>query len=144
MHIEILEQRIAPAAFIVTSLADSGPGTLRSIIALANTVAATTTVPNTIVFAKQFHGMSRSCSSRRFRRSPTILSISNITTGLNLTISGDNKFQIFDVYSPGTAINFTVTNLTLAHGKNVAGSASSVTQAPGGGAFISTISPAAW
>jgi predicted outer membrane repeat protein len=34
--IESLESRIAPATFIVTNLSDSGPGSLRAVIALAN------------------------------------------------------------------------------------------------------------
>lgn len=45
--IEALEQRIAPATFIVTTTADSGPGSLRNAITQANATTAT----DEIVFA---------------------------------------------------------------------------------------------
>src|SRR5260221_291265 len=50
--IEILESRIAPATFIVTSTADSGGGSLRQFIDQANLTDA----PDTITFAPSAFG----------------------------------------------------------------------------------------
>ncbi len=43
-RLELLEDRLAPAAFVVTNLTDALPGSLRAAIAAANATAAADTI----------------------------------------------------------------------------------------------------
>jgi len=115
MPIEILETRIAPAGILVLNIADSGPGSLRNAITLANTNGDTS---NDITFAHGLHGAIALKSSL-----PPITS--NITftvlSGSTVSINGGNQFQIFNIQGPQIAVN--ISDLTLTRGSSAYGGA---------------------
>lgn len=109
--IESLESRIAPATFIVTSLADSGPGTLRDAITQANDNEG----PDTIVFGKELTGTIKLAGEQ--------LAITDTLTikgpgASKLAIDGDSKSRIFSVtdFSDETDSKLTVSGLSFHHG----------------------------
>jgi Right handed beta helix region len=88
--LELLESRIAPATFIVTSLADNGPGTLREAIADANENAGA----DLIVFKKGLTGIIELTSGA--------MSISDTLTikgsgAAGLALDAKSRSQIFIV-----------------------------------------------
>ncbi|HEX4083578.1 MAG TPA: right-handed parallel beta-helix repeat-containing protein [Chthoniobacteraceae bacterium] len=116
--IEPLEDRIAPSVFIVSTLADSGAGSLRQAILSAN-ADTTTNAVDSIVFQKTpdvfLHGTIKLKSSL-----PAIdmaagdsLTITGPTAGKpnGITINGGNH-QIFSI--TGGAV--TMTDMTVTHG----------------------------
>ena len=99
LRLETLEDRSVPSTFTVTSLADSGPGTLRAGVASG---------ADTIRFAAGLHGTISLASE--------IAISSNLTIdgpGANrITVSGDNATRVFDI-SGGTV---TIAELRIAEG----------------------------
>jgi len=107
MQIEILESRIAPATLTVTNLADSGTGSLRAEMTLANLNGGS----NAINFASGLHGgiLLRSLL-------PSITNALTITGpgASRLFIDGHGAFQIFNVEGTGGAVG--ISGLTLTQG----------------------------
>jgi hypothetical protein len=88
----------------VTSMGDSGPGTLRDAISAAPDGAA-------ITFARNLHGTITLTSELEIDHDLTISG----PGASQLTISGGDKTRVF--YLGGTtSIHITITNLTIAHG----------------------------
>jgi len=136
MPIEILEDRIAPASFLVVTLADSGPGSLRSGIMA---IDASTDATNTIIFANKLHGSIelRSPLPPITLRPPTTSATPSVTIGgvtsAKITIDGEDRFQIFNIVGTSTTFNVGISDLKLIGGNNQ--NAGSTTKAsPGGGA----------
>ena len=101
-QLEALEGRDVPSTFTVTSLADSGPGTLRAGVASS---------ADTITFAPGLHGTITLASEIAITANLTIHG-----PGANqLTVSGNDATRVFDV--SGSAPVVTIDNLTVAHGK---------------------------
>src|SRR5262245_56612397 len=124
--IESLEPRIAPAAFVVTSLDDSGTGSLRDAIAQANSQEGA----DVILFAKGLTGGIRLAGEQ--------IGITDTLTikgpgAAKLTIDDDSKPRIFSVtdFSPETDSKLTLSGLTLHGGHGPAGD-------PAGGAIASS------
>ena len=114
MRIEILEARIAPASLTVTTIADSGAGSLRAQITQANTNGGS----NTITFASGLHGKILLDSLL-----PAITNALTITGpgAPRLSIDGHGAGVIFDVESTGGAV--AISGLTLTHGQSITGGA---------------------
>jgi len=145
--IETLESRIAPAVFMVTSISDSGPGTLRDAITQANAAAGVDTI--------KFKLPTDSILLLTSGQIPITDSI--IITGPGagkLTISGNNSSRIFNI-SDGSATvkTATISGLTFMDGNGAAGGAiysaesftmtncvvaSSVSSGSGGGVHVGT------
>ena len=110
MPIEILEDRIAPAGFLVTTLADSGANSLREAILTIDTSQDAT---NSIAFANGMHGTIT-------LKSPLPAITVSVTIGgstdARITISGNNDYQIFSV--TGGSLNVNFTDLTFEHGNS--------------------------
>jgi len=132
MCIEILESRIAPAAFLVTTTADYGPGSLRSAIGAADAIGAGNSAngapanTNGIIFAPWVHGTIT-------LQSPLPVITASMTIGeithARITIDGQSSFQIFNINgaSKSQPINVDINDLTLTHG---------VSQTGGGALYI--------
>lgn len=136
MPIEILEDRIAPASFLVVTLADSGPGSLRSGIMA---IDASTDATNTIIFANKLHGaiQLRSPLPPITLPPPTTSAIPSVSIGgvtsAKITINGENRFQIFNIQGISSTFNVNISDLKLIGGNNQ--NVGSKTKAsPGGGA----------
>ena len=119
--IEILESRIAPAVFTVTSLSDSGAGSLRSAIDAANTTAG----HNTILFhlpAPPLHG------ENVITLQSGLTSKGNVTiTGPGagkLIINGAGQFQIFNINDNSATTNSpsVISGLSMVNGMGGRGS----------------------
>jgi hypothetical protein len=94
-----LEDRTVPSTFTVTSLDDSGPGTLRAGVASG---------ADTIKFAPGLHGTITLASEIAITSSLTIDG-----PGANqMTVSGANSTRVFDVSGSNVAID----DLTIANG----------------------------
>ncbi len=106
LQLEVLEDRLALSGspVLVTSSADSGPGSLRD--AIANAVSG-----ETIKFASSVHAITLTSGELAIS---TNLDIEG--PGANkLTISGNNNSRVFDISGPNTV---TIAGLTVAHGKS--------------------------
>ena len=124
---ELLEDRWAPAVLTVTSLADSGAGTLRALIQSSVTRTGGATGNDTIRFAGSLDGGTIGLTTSNNSNSvagPTAFLVSNSTTividgetgltkGLTITRSSGAAFRIFQIY-PGC--NVTLEGLTLSNG----------------------------
>lgn len=130
--LEVLEDRLAPAAFVVTNTADSGTGSLRAAIDAANAAGGS----NTITFAPAVAGQTITASANDtnhpFAFGPTAFVIAK---GDNLTIAGDPALagitlsgggihRLFAVYA---GASLTVENLTLTGGMAQGGAGGNVT-----------------
>jgi Ca2+-binding RTX toxin-like protein len=109
VRIEPLETRALLATFTVTSNSDSGAGSLRNMISLANDTVGT----DVIVFSPSTNGIE-------FDLSSTSISIAGSLTitgnGAALTvIDAQQMSQIFDIKN--TAVNVTISNVTLKNGR---------------------------
>ena len=124
--IEPLEARIAPSIFVVSSLADSGAGTLRDAIAKADTH----TGADTIIF----HLPAPAAHSENIITLASTLTVDPITPGDKLTITGpgagklivngNNAVQAFYLGGPDTTDNpVTISGLSILNGKFAAGGA---------------------
>jgi hypothetical protein len=89
--LEMLEDRLVPSTLTVTNTLDSGAGSLRAAIAIAN--AAKTS--DTIVFASSLNGQTITLTSGE------LLITSDVTIAGpgkdKLTISGDNASRVFEL-----------------------------------------------
>ena len=112
MPIEILENRIAPAAILVVNTADSGQGSLRDAINAANSNG------DNILFANGLHGTIALKSPL-----PTISTSMTIggTTKYSITIDGRNTNQIFSIFSPISPIDVNLIGMTLTRGSSSGG-----------------------
>jgi predicted outer membrane repeat protein len=99
-----LEDRVVPSTFTVTSLADSGTGSLRGAIAAA-------AAGDTINFAASLTGKSINLSGGQLELSKN-LTIQGPSSG-TVTINANNHSRIFFVDSGVTA---SISGLTLTHG----------------------------
>ena len=105
--LEVMEDRTVLSPLIVTSSADSGPGSLRAIISTAPS-------GSTIEFAHKVHNITLTSGDLDIA---TILTIDG--PGVNqLTISGDNASRVFDI--SGTA-SVSISGLTITDGLATAG-----------------------
>jgi predicted outer membrane repeat protein len=112
--LEALEDRFAPAVLTVTSLADSGAGSLRSLVAQANSDSSFAGQADTIQFAPYLSGTITlgtplgltSRAGVEIDGSPTI------------TLSGGGNSEVFQVYAGATvSLNgLTITNGSAAYG----------------------------
>src|SRR5947209_16273573 len=98
-RLTILEDRTVPSTFTVTSLADSGNGTLRAGVASG---------ADTIGFAPGLHGTINLASEIAISANLTI----NGPGANRITVSGNNTTRVFDV-SGGTVA---IAGLTIANG----------------------------
>src|SRR5262245_61761260 len=100
LHIDILEERLAPASFTVLNNLDSGAGSLRAAAKAANLPANAGS--NTITFALGVFGQTIALSSHDtnnpFAFGPTALVI---VPGDNLTIAGDPSQAGITISGPG-------------------------------------------
>ncbi|MBI1325663.1 hypothetical protein GC170_21065 [bacterium] len=105
---ETLEQRLPLATFLVTSEADSGPGTLRQAIAQANATA----VADEITFAADVHRVILTSGQLQVTNEITIGGSADVEISRS---SGAKtpQFRLFDI-SPGAAV--TLNRLTLVNG----------------------------
>jgi hypothetical protein len=120
LKMEFLEQRLtlSGSPVIVTSSADSGPGTLRD--AIAGAVSG-----ETIEFARNVHAITLTSGELAIS---TNLDIEG--PGANkLTISGNNNSRVFDISGPSIV---TIAGLTVANGKSEGTIAELANGAPGG------------
>ena len=119
---ELLESRIAPATFLVTTLADAGAGSLRAAIDGIGGVGGANDTPgaDTITFAPAlFPGGAPATITLTTGQIPILDSLAIKGAGIDkLTISGNNASRIF-LIDDGTAAIKTVSisGLTLIDGK---------------------------
>jgi hypothetical protein len=120
--VEALEGRAVPAIFMVTSAADSGLGSLREAIRMANETPGA----DSIVFDNARLG------GRTIRLQSQITITDDLTIqggASNLTISGGDRTRLFVVNDsqPDKLIGVEINNITLAHGRSDRGGAVSNT-----------------
>lgn len=106
-----------PASFVVTSSGDSGPGTLRDVI-------ATACAGTTITFDQRINLILLTSGELPITKGVTILG----SGADRLTISGSNTSRIFNITAGAATVN--ISGLTLRDGKPAASSAN------GGGAIL--------
>ena len=121
-HLEALEGRIVPSTLTVTNNLDSGAGSLRAVIARANS-------KDTIVFAPALTGQTITLTSGELDISRS-LTIRGPGAG-NLSISGGDASRVFEVDGSKSAV--TLSGLTITHGKSYAGGGGDFNSASGGG-----------
>jgi len=140
--LELLEDRLAPASFVVSSLADSGANTLRAAVDAANASPGN----NMITFSGAAVGgtidLTTTDTTNPFQFGPTALVI---VVGDNLTIQGDPTLGV-TIMGPGAGFNLrdfavaagatlTLDDVTISGGNVQAGNGgSTVTGGAGGGA----------
>jgi hypothetical protein len=149
-QLESLEDRLAPASFVVTTVADTGAGSLRAAVDAANAAGGA----NTITFSGAAVGgtitLAANDTNSPFAFGPTCLVIGTTTVADNLTIIGDpvagvtisggGVKRIFGVLGndlPTTPVSsLTVQNVTLTGGVatgGAGGGSTTVSQEFGGG-----------
>jgi len=119
--IEVLESRIAPSIFIVTSLADSGAGTLRAALALADSHPG----PDTILF----HLPAPPTHSENIitLTGGPLTSLGNVTIkgpgAGKLIINGAGLYQGFNINDNVSATDspVTISGLSIVHGYSGSG-----------------------
>src|SRR5260370_11556673 len=104
-RLEALEDRTVPSTLIVTSPADSGPGSLRAEIAAAQS-------GDTIDCAPSLAGQTITLTSGELAIK-TSLNIEGLGAD-QLTISGNNATRVFDI--SGSTTNVEIADLTIADG----------------------------
>jgi hypothetical protein len=102
--------------YVVTNASDSGPGSLRNAIALANITSA----PDTITFDPSYFATSRTINLTTGEL--LVANPVNIqgTTASKLTVSGTNSSRVFDINdgSAATSAVVSISNLTISGGKS--------------------------
>ncbi len=130
MPVEPLEDRIAPATFMVTSLADSGAGTLRAALDDSNDAGGANIV--------QFSSHLPHTGSIDLKTPLTISTSTSVavSTGQHFTINGRGLTQL--LYIAPNATEVTIASLTFTKGSGLATAsvALGVNQAGGGAMLI--------
>jgi hypothetical protein len=103
--LEALEHRWVPSTLTVTSIADSGAGSLRAEIAAAHK-------GDTIAFDSSLNGKTITLTSGELLISKNLIIAGPIDR--NLTISGSNASRVFDVLNGVTG---TLSGLTISNGQ---------------------------
>ncbi len=107
-----------PGTLIVSSLADSGAGTLRDLVGYANTNADA----NTIVFQQNLSGQTITLTSGELSLNNTVtIDASSLPAGI--TLNGNHSSRVFEVVASG--ISVALNSLTISNGYSGG--------APGGG-----------
>ena len=107
-RLEVLEDRTVLSPLIVTSSADSGPGSLRDTIAAAPSGA-------TIEFAKGIHTITLTSGELDITKSLDIAGLGeNQLTIKRSSAKGTPSFRIFDIV--GTGVDVTITGVKIANG----------------------------
>src|SRR5580704_7824562 len=107
-HMEVLEDRSLPSTLTVTNLFDSGAGSLRAAIAVANS-------GDTIDFAHGLQGTITLTSGEL----PISDSVTIDGPGANkLSVSGNDASRVFDISGSASA---TIAGLTITQGRATAG-----------------------
>ena len=123
--VEALEPRLLFSSYMVTNLADSGPGSLRADILMSNASPGA----NTITFAPGLTGtITLTTGQLEIASDLTIIG----PGASSLTISGNNKSRVFQVDAGATA---SITGLTITGGRapdGAAGANGLGAMAPGG------------
>ena len=101
-RVELLEGRLTPSTLTVTNNADSGAGSLRNTIAVANS-------GDMIIFAPSVHSITLTSGELEIGKNLNIQG----PGANNLTISGNNASRVFEI--TGSA-NVTISRLTVANG----------------------------
>ena len=116
---ELLESRIAPATFLVTTLADAGAGSLRDAVGLANAAASA----DTITFSPAlFPGGAPGIITLTTGEIPITDTIKITGPGIDLlTISGNNASRIFKIADSNNAVLHpaTISGITFRDGNAV-------------------------
>lgn len=123
LELESLEDRTVPATFTVTSLADSGLGTLRDAVNQANVAAGA----DVVVFAPGLTGTITLTSGELDVDDSVIIEGPGADL---LTVSGNDQYRVFYIAGPADErIDVTISDMTLANGN---GSATPVGLTDGG------------
>jgi hypothetical protein len=96
-----LEDRTLPSTYTVTSLADSGPGSLRAALASGD---------DTVAFAKGLHGAINLTSGELLVTNSVTI---NGPGAKKLSVSGNDASRVFEL---ATGLNVTISDLTITHG----------------------------
>src|SRR5271165_4597836 len=122
LTLESLESRVVPSTILVTSLLDSGPGSLRTAIIKANrdpSHSGSHTHSDTITFARSVRGTIHLKSALPVLLNHTLICGPGPSL---LTVAGDayapTEFRIFTV---GTGATIAITGLTITGGAGPAG-----------------------
>ena len=114
-RLEVLEDRTVPTNLLVTSLADSGAGSLREAITTANSTRGS----DVITFDPKLSGGTVVLTSAGL---PTIvggLTIHGLGQNL-LTISGNDLFRVFDIAGTRPTTTDRLTDMTISRGNTPA------------------------
>jgi len=129
-QVETLEQRCLLSGLVVTSAADSGPGSLRAEIAAAHDGDTITFDPHIFDFNPTDHTIKLDSDELEIHTNLTIQG----PGATNLAISGGNQFRVFEV---GERCTVTLQGLTIENGTGITAPSSSIYQFDGiGGAVI--------
>src|SRR5262249_15548402 len=90
------------AAFVVTNLADSGPGTLRNTIMLAGLFNPTST--NTITFDAALSGKTNILTSGQIKITNS-LTIDSSALSASFKVSGNHSSRIFELSNATVTLN---------------------------------------
>lgn len=101
-RVELLEGRLTPSTLTVTNNADSGAGSLRNTIAVANS-------GDMIIFAPSVHSITLTSGELEIGKNLNIQG----PGANNLTISGNNASRVFHIDSGETV---TLANVKIANG----------------------------
>ena len=113
-RLEPLEDRVTPTTYTVTSINDSGVGSLRYEVGLAgtgDTVNFSSALNNRTIVLQTEIGLGVDSNG-------DLNGVTNLTIdggSVNVTVSGNNATRIFEVFAGSDTIN----NLTLTNGKAV-------------------------
>jgi hypothetical protein len=126
--VETLEDRVVPATITVTSLGDSGVGTLRAAIEQANLDAA----QDTIDFAPSVTG-TISLSSALPDLSTNVILDGPGATVLTVARSSNAGSTAFSIFTVPDGVEATISGLTITGGKGNAVQFNTLTRVEGGG-----------
>src|SRR5205814_245931 len=87
--LEAMEDRLSPATFMVTTLADTGAGSLRAAVDAANAAGGTNLITIAPTIAGGTITLVANDTNNPFAFGPTALAIGTPTRADNLTIQGD-------------------------------------------------------
>ncbi|QDU61186.1 hypothetical protein Pan216_20400 [Planctomycetes bacterium Pan216] len=114
--LELLEERAVPATLFVTNADDSGPGSLRAQVEVANQMEGA----DEIVFASEIPTLHIQLSSGELEITDQ-LTINGLSQLSNVTVSGTNSSRVFNIAisdsNPIASYDVTLTNLTITNGQ---------------------------